>query len=137
MATMEWKESYSVKVEAIDSQHKELIRIFNDLGNAMVEGKGKEVVKDTLAHLTKYTEYHFSAEEELMVYYQYPDFASHKRAHDELKKKVTELNEKRNDEGFVLRLEIIYFLKKWLQDHILVTDKKLGAYLNSRMKEEI
>jgi len=136
MTTIEWKDSYNVRVEEIDSQHKVLIKIFNDLGNAMEEGKGKEVVKDTLNRLVDYTQFHFSAEEELMAQYEYPEYHSHKKAHDDLKKKVIDLNGRRNDEGFVLRLEIIYFLKNWLQNHILETDKKLGAYLNKSMKEQ-
>lgn len=137
MGTMGWKDVYSVRVELIDTQHKELIRIFNDLGNAMLEGKGRDHVKDTLARLIDYTRFHFSAEEELMLQNDYPDYASHKKIHDELKNKVMLLNERRNDDSFVLRLEIIYFLKKWLQKHILETDRKLGVYLNSRMKKEI
>jgi len=137
MTTIEWKDSFNVNIETIDSQHKILIRVFNDLGNAMEEGKGKEVVKDTLNRLVDYTQFHFSAEEELMAQYEYPEYGPHKRAHDDLKKKVIALNERRNDEGFVLRLEIIYFLKNWLQSHILETDKRLGAWLNRQMKEGI
>ena len=136
MTSIKWNETFSVNVDEIDEQHKVLIKLFNDLGSAMVEGKGKEIVKNTLAELVEYTEDHFSNEEKLMAKYQYPDYGSHKKAHDELKKKVMVFYERRNDEGFVLRLEIVYFLKNWLQSHILDIDKKLGAYISSRMQEE-
>jgi len=37
-----------------------------------------------------------------------------------------------NDEGFMLGLEVMDFLKKWLTDHIEGSDKDYSAFLVSK-----
>ncbi|MGB9912684.1 MAG: hemerythrin, partial [Candidatus Kapaibacteriota bacterium] len=44
MAFIEWNDNYSVGVSIIDNQHKQLIRIINELHEGMGTGKGKDVL---------------------------------------------------------------------------------------------
>jgi len=39
----QWKEAYSVKVLALDNQHKKLFELVNELRQAMGAGHGKDV----------------------------------------------------------------------------------------------
>ncbi len=41
MSLFEWDENYSVQNIEFDSQHKELIKLINELHNDMQEKKGK------------------------------------------------------------------------------------------------
>jgi len=131
MVQIEWKESFSVNVWEIDDDHKILVRLFNDLGNAMRLGKGKERLNQILTELINYTKLHFAREEEIMRRYNYDQYEPHKKIHDDLKKKVLELHKQQSEEGFHLTVEVLFFLKNWLQDHILEKDKLLGLYLNN------
>ena len=65
-SAFQWNTSYSVKVEAMDAQHKRLFEIIRELYTAMRAGQGKQVVGEVLHRLIEYTVQHFAAEEKLM-----------------------------------------------------------------------
>ena len=84
-----------------------------------------------LDELLDYTHYHFNTEEMLMADHQYPFSEIHKRQHDEFTVRIQEF---RNDfcQGKAQTFKILCFLFNWLIEHILVSDKELGRYLNSK-----
>ena len=88
MTMFEWKPEYSVGYTQIDEQHKRLFEFANELHNAMANGKGKEILRKTLANLISYTKAHFATEERLMQTHKYPEYAAHKAFHDALTAKV-------------------------------------------------
>ena len=61
----------------------------------------------------------------------YPDLYPHKIQHVELVKQVMEFKKKLTSGNVVFSQEIQSFLKKWLVDHIIGTDKKYTPFLNS------
>jgi len=63
MALISWNDNLSVHVGEIDRQHQQLIKMINDLDDAMKQGKGKEVLGKIVKGLSDYTAYHFSTEE--------------------------------------------------------------------------
>ncbi|NLT50125.1 MAG: hemerythrin family protein [Ignavibacteria bacterium] len=132
MPLYNWDENYSVKIEKIDSQHKQLLQMVNDLFEARQSGKAKEIINSIIQKLTQYTIIHFRDEENLMKIHKYPDFEIHKKEHDMLVKKVGELNEQLNSGSFSLTIEISQFLKEWLVNHILKTDKKYTQFFADR-----
>jgi hemerythrin-like metal-binding protein len=50
-----WSDTYSVKINMVDSQHKVLVDLINELHQAMMARKGKESLGVVLASLIKYT----------------------------------------------------------------------------------
>ena len=50
-SAFQWNASYSVKVEAMDAQHKRLFEIIRELYTAMRSGHGKDVVGEVLHRL--------------------------------------------------------------------------------------
>ena len=56
----------------IDSQHMELIGKINKLVDCCEEGRGKIEAIKMLDYLAEYTEFHFSAEEDLQEKINYP-----------------------------------------------------------------
>jgi len=83
---LQWTPDFSVGVEEIDSQHKELFERINDLDSAMKQGRAKEEVVRLVEFLNKYAIVHFGAEEKYMTDYDYPGYALHKTKHDWFKK---------------------------------------------------
>ena len=55
MGIVGWNNSYSVAVDSIDSDHKQLISIINQLFNAMTKGEGSKVLSPLVDELYKYT----------------------------------------------------------------------------------
>ena len=51
MALIKWKNEFSVNISAIDTQHKKLIEIINDLHAAMSAGKANDALREIFAKL--------------------------------------------------------------------------------------
>ena len=134
MAWMEWTEEYSVDIVKIDDQHKKLIGIINELYEALsIEGSKKEAINKVIGELYDYTKYHFSAEEELMRKFSYPQYINHKSAHDNFIMKVVEFqDEYRQGRVLILSVELIQFVRDWLFKHILTVDKQYSSFFNQQ-----
>ncbi len=132
MALVEWKNIYVVNVVEVDNQHKKLVGLVNELHDAMIIGKGKEVLQKVLNDLVQYTLYHFATEEKYFDQYGYPESEHHKKQHKDLVEQVAALQKKYNSGEKVLTLDVMNFLRDWLHDHIIGSDKLFGPYLNSK-----
>lgn len=132
MALFVWSDKFSVNIKEIDSQHKKLVDLLNSLHDSMKAGKGNEVLGKTLTELIQYVGTHFATEEKLMSAHGYPEYNTHKAEHEKLAQKAIELQKDFQQGAPVLTVEVLGFLKDWLQNHILGTDKKYGPFLNSK-----
>ena len=132
MAFLDWSDSLSVGVADIDTQHKSLVKMTNDLYEAMSEGKAKDFLLELLGKLADYTVEHFGFEERLMDRYSYLQSSMHKAEHKEFVGKVSEFATGLKNGKILLSLDILEFLKSWLANHILQVDKKFGAFLNTK-----
>lgn len=132
MAVINWDEKYSVGVSEMDSQHKQLINIINELYDAMNAQKTSDVLGNILNKLIGYTKSHFSSEEKYMEQYGYPDLASQKREHAAFTDKVLKFKEEFDGGRTTMSVSITSFLKDWLINHISGSDKKYGPFLNSK-----
>ena len=130
MAYFDWSDEMSVNVHAIDSQHKILIEMINTLHEAMLARKGREMQKTTIDAMVEYAATHFKLEEGYMKKFTYPGYDAHKGEHDAFTAKAQDLKERAEQKGFGLTLEIMGFLKDWLQNHIMGTDKKYSKFFN-------
>ncbi len=132
MDFFKWEDSYSVGVRKIDEQHKKLFDLINQLGNAMITGKGRDIISKLLKELKDYTVYHFTDEEKLMEDNGYPELLSHKDIHKNFVNKIKDF-EKKNEEGNLsLSVDLFNFLKDWLKGHILGTDMKYKEFFKSK-----
>jgi hemerythrin len=126
MPFVEWTEKLAVGIPEIDDQHKELINILNRLHSAMTEGKGKTVLKDTLADLADYTVTHFYTEERYMARYRYPKLAEHRVEHEAFVAKVKKFQNDFDAGHAAMSIDLMKFIKDWLVNHITITDIAMG-----------
>ena len=75
----------------------------------------------------KLTLAHFAAEETLMRITDYPQFDKHKKEHQDFVARVVEEKAQAVATG-QLSLDMMYFLRNWLGEHILVSDKHCADY---------
>ena len=127
-----WKDTYNVNVGIVDSQHRVLVDLINELHQAMMSRSGKEQMGKILANLVSYTESHFKAEEGILLANQYPDLANHKIEHERFVKTIKEYQTKFQKNELGLTIEVMDFLKKWLVEHIMGVDKKYVPHLSAR-----
>ncbi len=127
-----WKKEYSIGIESIDTQHKELVELINQLKKGIDESKDAEILKDILPKLIDYTKVHFADEEKQMEAAGYPELILHKAQHKILIKQIIELLENLKIGKTNLSLSLFDFLKNWLLRHVLDHDKEFGYYLKDK-----
>ncbi len=84
MSLIEWNDLYSVNIEEMDQQHKQLLNIVNEFDKAVEAKKEEETTKKILKNLLDSAGMHFKKEEELMDQHGYPEIAEHKKQHNNL-----------------------------------------------------
>jgi hemerythrin len=122
-----WKDEYTVGVKLIDDQHRRLLEIADDVyqltKNNFITDKYDKIVQ-VIEELKDYTVFHFKSEEEYMLSIGYKKFLSHKVEHDDFVNKINSLDLKQIDESQQqYLLEILEFIIKWIDEHILQKDK--------------
>ncbi|MBA4368379.1 MAG: hemerythrin [Desulfobacterium sp.] len=132
MPIITWTEDMLVHVEKIDTQHKKLLVLLNDLNDAMNQGRDKKVLGNTIIALADYTYYHFMTEEKYFDQFQYPDSIRHKNEHQYFVEEVTRFQQQFDKGETKLSEDIILFLKSWVINHIMKSDQKFSPFLNAR-----
>jgi len=130
MAIFEWQQAYATGIPQIDAQHRKLFSLADELQTAMAGGKGKQVMAQLLQNLISYTRSHFAMEEQIMERAQFPGLAAHRLLHEELTRKVLEL-QRSFDSGnsAVLSIETMTFLNSWLRHHIGNADSEYVPFV--------
>jgi hemerythrin-like metal-binding protein len=128
-----WDNILSVGVDEIDEDHRKLIHIFNILNHAVMDGESGEYLAATLEELVNCTVWHFSHEERLMLKYRYPEHQAHQAEHQDLIQSAKQLQQDLVAPDKALADQQIQFLERWLTEHILTADGRLGAYLSRAM----
>jgi hemerythrin-like metal-binding protein len=128
-----WSGILSVEVDEIDEDHRKLVNIFNILNHSVTEGESPEYLAAVLEELINCTVWHFSHEERLMLKYGYQEIEEHKAEHEELIESARKLQQQILQADKPVADEDVEFLEKWLTEHILTADMRLGAYLSQKM----
>jgi hemerythrin len=127
-----WKPNYSVGIGIIDQHHQRLFSLVNSLHNAMVQQQGKIVLASTLTELFSYTQLHFTSEEVLMEAFGYPELLIHRIEHDRLLRTVQAFQDEFFRGQAQLTVQLMDFLKTWLQKHILGSDQRYVQFFAGR-----
>ncbi|WP_461257916.1 bacteriohemerythrin [Treponema sp. R80B11-R83G3] len=129
-----WDKSLETGHEKIDEQHKQLFATLNKIIEESQQGRGKDEIYKTLDFLSQYTIMHFLMEEKLQKEYGYPDYATHKKSHDDFKATVKELTNTLIEKGPQKELidTAVKTVGDWLILHIKGSDIKMAAYLKSK-----
>ena len=129
MKELAWDQGLSIGIDEIDDDHRRLVDLYNILNHSVTEGDATDYIGAVLEELINCTAWHFSHEERLMLQYGYDAYEEHKADHQDLIDGVKELQQKFLQTGKLDKKEHLEFLERWLTEHILVDDIRLGSYL--------
>ena len=132
MKLIEWQSDFNTGINEIDEQHKKLVDILNTLFDAIQQDKEGVIYKNILQDLIDYIKFHFETEEGLMIKHEYPDFQKHRQYHDYLTKQVMTFYQEEAENAEKLSIDLLVFLKRWLEDHILGTDMQFGYFVKNK-----
>ncbi|MDD2559085.1 MAG: bacteriohemerythrin [Bacteroidales bacterium] len=123
-----WKKEYEIGIPEIDSQHQFFVGIIQKINAAYANDQDKDYISLLIKELYKYVDFHFISEENNMIFHNYPEYKNHKKEHDALLSRLSELIGVFESE-FIDRSELMDFLMNWFVEHTTKTDKKLGDYI--------
>jgi hemerythrin len=129
MAFFEWDQSLDVGVEAMNQQHRILIRLMDAIYNKNSENVGKEELLKSIYAMVDYTRQHFCEEEQYMSGLGFSGLEAHKRLHLNLLADLTRFVEDfEQGNSNNISDDFAIFLKFWLSTHIRGIDTRYGQF---------
>lgn len=128
MALINWDSIFSIGIEAIDRQHRQLFEIGDRLHAAWLQRADRAAMCRIFGELLEYTGYHFAEEERLMQRMGYPDLERHRGYHAKLVDLVRQYYAQLQAGVPEIEARALDFVKMWLTAHVLGTDREIGAY---------
>jgi hemerythrin len=129
---IEWSNVISVGIEEIDTQHKLIVDLVNEIHDAIQQRLGAKITGDVLQRLDEYVRVHFIVEESLMRILHYPDYERHKGEHEKLIKQLLGFRDKLSAGKVSISFELDHFLRTWLTKHIMEVDKHYATFFLER-----
>lgn len=126
---IQWKNEFATGIPRVDNQHKKLFQIANEAYQLLKDEFTLDKYDDIVAiiiELKDYAVYHFKTEELYMQSINYKGFPAHKKQHESFIEKINSVDlyaVDENQEEFLL--EILDFIVRWIENHIMVLDKKI------------
>jgi hemerythrin len=130
MALIVWKDSYSVGLEAVDHEHRELIDLINELHESLLLGDEPDVPA-FLGEIFRDISAHFALEERFMRQHRYDRLAEHKQAHEELLEEIRDIMDGYEADPEGASAELSHRLDVWFTDHFSTHDARLHHRLGS------
>jgi len=93
-AAIRWTPKNAAGAPVIDEQHRQLSALAGRLHQAMLAGRGKEILGSLLADLAKYTSWHAAHEQELSARLSKAHVWRIRREHENLRSKVQTLQDR-------------------------------------------
>lgn len=125
-----WSDNYSIGNVRVDNQHKKLFELATKAYTMENKYISKDEMKRVLAEFFDYMKYHFDDEEIFMKSINYPRLEEHAKIHksiiESMIKLITEIHNVNE-----MKEQLVIIAKKWLLEHILQEDMKIGAFIKS------
>jgi hemerythrin-like metal-binding protein len=128
LESLEWSDEYVVGNKQIDTDHQELLEIYNHLVDAYNNDAPKRVYIEYLTQMTNYSLRHFRDEEAFMQRVNYDNYNNHQYEHKSFIYEVAmfNLNFDIMENKDVVR--VIEFLRNWWINHVNKFDIELKNY---------
>jgi hemerythrin len=130
MSLINWKDEFSVGVDAVDHEHREMIALINELDRAMQDDTSQSSVVQALGEIYARISAHFALEERIMRDARYTRLTEHKQDHERLLDELLDVIDSVDEEGRYDRAELSRSLERWFSDHFRTHDAKLHRELS-------
>jgi hemerythrin len=129
-----WSDQYSVGVEKIDAQHKQIIDMINLLQDALAKKNASAEIKQVLVSLAEYANTHFGYEERLMTHVDYPGLAAHVREHARLTHEVQDMLRRLKRGDSISARRLLSMLRNWWTTHIERDDMQYAEWIRQHQE---
>ena len=134
-----WDNKYATGIKLIDSQHKQLFDLTNNLHKAYFEQDEAlyNEFKDSMSRLVEYVHFHFDAEFKILNKINYPDYHNHKKQHDSFILEILDAAKDYREGKKNVPIHFVRTLKDWILGHIGVYDKAYSDFAKTQVKKGI
>ncbi len=129
MALIEWKSHYSVGVEAVDHEHREMIDLINETHERLVAGAEVPDVTAFLGEIFRGISAHFALEETIMRQHRYDHLDQHKEAHEQLLEEIRDIMDGYEADPEAASQKLSQRLDDWFTLHFKTHDARLHSRL--------
>lgn len=123
-----WDDTCKTGIDEIDKDHQAMVKLINDLYEAMQDGSGGALLLPIFSALKRYTETHFVKEEAFMAECGAPEQEKHLQEHQVMISKLADLEYRHRHGEAAISLQTLTLLRDWFKNHICLTDKEMAAY---------
>jgi len=139
----EWRNDWSLGIEIIDRQHRQLAVMLNkiaelylnDSGQTDSEQRSNQLHEQLNIFFEKVRE-HFNDEEDLMIKANYPGHTEHARDHLMLRAELKHYIRHIEEEPDHINIGALNSLKAWFISHIISSDKEFADFLQEHSQDE-
>lgn len=132
---MKWQYNYTLNDDQIDKQHEKLISEIERLRLLVDEGCANDLLVETFIVVINYAKDHFVDEERLMHKIGFPEMENQEKMHAGFIEKIDDqLLKFRSHKKFEIK-ELFTFLQLWIENHILVEDRKIADFIAQKGKD--
>lgn len=125
MSELRWRDEFSVGIDEVDHEHRELIDLIARLQKELESGAGRHEVIVYLGEIYAQIASHFALEEKMMRETGYPAYADHKEDHETLLDDLRDIMDEVEDDGILDGVRLTDDLDRWFSDHFRTHDAKL------------
>jgi hemerythrin-like metal-binding protein len=122
---LHWSDDYSVGIDAVDHEHRELIDLINRLHQALDAPEAGVTVPAFFGDLLEGISAHFALEEKFMRDRGYPQLDSHKADHERLLDELRDIMDAFEQSEEIDSLELAQRLDTWFSRHFRTHDAAL------------
>jgi hemerythrin-like metal-binding protein len=131
MTLIEWQDRYSVGIEAVDHEHREMIALINTIHDGLMAGTGDHTTASLLGEIYRGISAHFALEERFMRQHQYDQLAEHKAEHERLLDVLRDIMDDFEADPEHASRRLSKQLDDWFTIHFATHDARLHHRLGS------
>jgi len=130
MKLLTWKPEYSVGIDSVDAEHREMIELLNRVYLEMNEDRNADSVEQCLGDIHAAISSHFALEEQVMKRSGYGEYEAHKEDHERLLDHIRDLMDTYHLDA-ELGLNLLQEqLADWFEVHFSTFDARLHGNLD-------
>jgi len=131
MSLLNWKPEYSIGIDSMDDEHRQMIQLINELHAELQARRDVDSIEQFLGDTHTAIAMHFALEERVMREAGYAEYDAHKEDHEDLLDQIRDMMDifdQDAEAGFRVLSER---LSDWFLNHFGTFDARLHGKLGS------
>jgi len=129
MGLFTWPGRNLVGCPEMDNDHRPMLQLLDSLHEAMIRGRGSDVIGGVLSLLAEHEAAHFAREETLMKTCRYPGLSAHARSHQQMLGELEELQWRAAAGHLPIAYDTMQAMRCWVREHMNGDDRSAALFI--------